>query len=179
MPTQRTAYGSGAPTSGSTHIGLISDTHGWLDSRAVEALEREQPLAAILHAGDIGETAQVLYELGAIAPVTAVLGNCDHGVVPGKPTVAVARANFCGKTILVIHNLRELGPVPDGVDVVVHGHLHAPSMVRRNGVLAVNPGSASQRRRQPSCSVGVLEISGDDEISARIIELADLGPRVR
>ena len=179
MPTQRTAHDLGAPASGSTRIGLISDTHGWLDPRAVEALEREQQLAAILHAGDIGETAQVLNELGAIAPVTAVLGNCDHGVVPGKPTLAVARANFCGRTVLVIHNLRDLGPVPDGIDVVVHGHLHAPSMVWRNGVLLVNPGSASQRRRQPSCSVGVLEIMGDGEISARIIELADLGPRVR
>ena len=46
-------------------------------------------------------------------------------------------------------------------------------------MLYVNPGSATQRRNQPSCSVGVLEIAADGALSARIIDLDDFGPRTR
>ena len=55
------------------HISVISDTHGTLDSRALTALEGSD---LILHAGDIGGPF-ILEELETIAPVVAVLGNCD------------------------------------------------------------------------------------------------------
>ena len=55
------------------HISVISDTHGTLDSRALAALEGSD---LILHAGDIGGPF-ILEELETIAPVVAVLGNCD------------------------------------------------------------------------------------------------------
>ena len=48
-----------------------------------------------------------------------------------------------------------------------------------DGVLIVNPGSASQRRHQPGCTVGVLEIDASGDISARIIELDEFGERAR
>src|SRR3954447_12955034 len=56
-------------------IGVISDTHGYLDPRAVGAL---QGVARILHAGDIGSPA-IINALEAIAPVDAVQGNVDTG----------------------------------------------------------------------------------------------------
>lgn len=155
---------------GITRVGLISDTHGWLDPRAVDALKGEGPLAAIVHAGDIGADPTLLYELETVAPVTAVLGNCDVGI-PGFDLAAIARLRVAETTILVIHDLADLGPIPDDVDVVVRGHSHAPSVQWHGQVLVANPGSATQRRMQPTCTVGVLEFSDDGPASARIVSL--------
>jgi putative phosphoesterase len=159
-------------------VGLVSDTHGWLDPRALAALEREEPLAAIVHAGDVGAAPQVLYELGALAPVTAVLGNCD-APIPGFDLHGFARITVAGVRIGVIHDFADLGPMPDDLDVVVRGHSHTPSVQWHGRVLVVNPGSATQRRRQPSTSVGILDIAPGCELSVRIIELDEIGPRLR
>jgi putative phosphoesterase len=177
MPAETPASPPDA-ASGVVRVGLISDTHGWLDPRAVVALEREAPLAAIVHAGDIGADAQVLYELETLAPVTAVLGNCDAGVpgfdLPGYATLMVASTR-----IAVIHDFHDLGPIPDGLDVVVRGHSHIPGVQWHGSVLVANPGSASQRRNQPGCSVGVLEIAGDGALEVRIVWLDEFGLRMR
>jgi uncharacterized protein len=162
---------------GAVRIGLISDTHGWLDPRAISALEREQPLDAIAHAGDI-DSVDVLYELELMAPVTAVLGNCD-APFPGFELDAVARTTVAGVRILVIHDFACLGPIPEDVDVVVRGHSHIPSVQWHGDKLVVNPGSAIQRRSQPSCTIAILEIAENGAGAARIISLDDLGPRVR
>jgi len=160
-------------------VGLISDTHGWLDPRALEALTREAPLAAVVHAGDVGADPQVLWELEAIAPVTAVLGNCDSSVA-GWSLHGLARLTVAGVRILVLHDLADLGPVPSDVDVIVRGHSHIPGAQWHGGTLVVNPGSASQRRRQPSCTVGVLDIPGAGASAVlRIIALDEFGPRSR
>ena len=57
-------------------IGLISDTHGYLDP-AIHSLFLG--VNHILHAGDIGDS-WIIQELQGIAPVTAVLGNNDLGL---------------------------------------------------------------------------------------------------
>jgi putative phosphoesterase len=164
-------------SAGAIRVGLISDTHGWLDPRAVQALEREGPLAGILHAGDIGAD-DVLYELEQIAHVTAVLGNCDYAI-PGFDLGEVARVTIGGKRIVVVHNAHHVELGPDDT-VVVHGHSHRPRVEwDLDGRLYLNPGSATQRRSQPSCSVGVLKVDGDGEASARIIYLDEFGPRTR
>ena len=58
-----------------TLVGLISDTHGLLRPAVVAALSG---VDRILHAGDVGKP-EILDELRAIAPVTAVRGNVDTG----------------------------------------------------------------------------------------------------
>ena len=58
-------------------LGIISDTHSFLDPRIAQIFDGVEH---ILHAGDVGPHS-LLLELGAIAPVTAVLGNTDGGVV--------------------------------------------------------------------------------------------------
>jgi len=161
-----------------TRVGLISDTHGWLDPRAVTALRAEEPLAAIVHAGDIGADPRVLYELEAIAPVTAVLGNCD-APQPGFELGGIARLRVGDTRILVIHDFADLGPIPEDVDVVVRGHSHVPGVAWHGSVPVINPGSATQRRRQDSCTVGVLEIAEDGRLGTRIIALDELGHRSR
>jgi putative phosphoesterase len=164
----------GAPAAdGVVRVGLISDTHGFLDPRVLTVFADEGPLAAIVHAGDIGATADVLWLLETVAPVTAVLGNCDLAL-PGFELSGLARTTIAGVHILAIHDVTDLGPVPDGVDVVVRGHTHVPSVQEHGRVLVVNPGSAGQRRRMPSRSVGILELAQGRRPSARIVMLDDV-----
>ena len=69
-------------------IGVISDTHGWLDPRVEKLFAGVEH---ILHAGDIGDP-MIELELKFIAPVTAVLGNTDLGLpFPLTETVELAQ----------------------------------------------------------------------------------------
>ena len=54
-------------------IGVISDTHGRLDPAVEEVFAS---VGHIIHAGDVGDEV-ILARLGAVAPLTAVRGNCD------------------------------------------------------------------------------------------------------
>lgn len=149
-------------------IGLISDTHGLLRPDAVAFL---RGCDHIIHAGDIGQP-DVLEALAALAPVTAVRGNNDHG--PWAERLRETESlTFDGVSIYVIHDLSHLDiePVIAGVRVVVSGHSHRPSIDERSGVLFVNPGSAGRRRFTLPIALAELEIAGDS-VSARIVELA-------
>lgn len=148
-------------------VGLISDTHGLMRPEALAALEG---VSHIVHAGDIG-TAEILAQLGAIAPVTAVRGNNDKG--PWARGIAEHEVvKVGGKSIYVLHDLKELDldPMAAGFSVVVTGHSHKPLITTRDDVLYVNPGSAGPRRFTLPISVAMLEISGDS-IRAEIREL--------
>lgn len=147
-------------------IGLISDTHGLLRPEALAFL---QGADQIIHAGDIGN-AEILQQLGAIAPVTVVRGNNDTQPwaesIPLTATLAVSKAQ-----ILVIHDLKTLTSVPPHTRVVVSGHSHKPQIEQRGEVLFVNPGSAGRRRFKLPIAVGELIVDPDGRIEARIREL--------
>jgi putative phosphoesterase len=148
-------------------VGLISDTHGLIRPEALAALAG---VSHIVHAGDIG-TAEILAQLGAIAPVTAVRGNNDNG--PWARGIAEHEVvEIGGKSIYVLHDLKELDldPTASGFAVVVTGHSHKPLITTRDDVLYVNPGSAGPRRFKLPVSVAMLEIAGDT-IRAEIREL--------
>lgn len=154
-----------------TRIGVISDTHDVVDPRVHDALAG---VDAIVHAGDVCSV-PVLAELEVIAPVRALaLGNCDSPQA-GLGSRPLARAVFDGVTVLAIHDFTDLGPIPGDVDVVVCGHTHKPRVEWHGRVLVVNPGSASQRRRMPFRSVGVLEIAGDGSFEFHLRSLDEFG----
>jgi len=148
-------------------IGVISDTHGLLRPEACRALEGVE---RILHAGDIGDP-DVLDQLSRLAPVTAVLGNNDHGPwtrpLPQTTEIRVGRV-----TIVMTHILAALTVDPKDVDasVVVYGHSHRPEKARRGGVLYFNPGSAGPRRFKLPVTVGRLDVRGS-RVQATIIDL--------
>ena len=148
-------------------VGLISDTHGLLRPGALDALRGSD---YIVHAGDIG-TADILSRLEAIAPVTAVRGNNDHGRWAEQlPELAVLDVGDV--RIGVIHDVKLLttDPVRSGYHAIVSGHSHHPRVSERDQVLYVNPGSAGPRRfRLPVC-VAQLDIAGAS-IHARLITL--------
>jgi len=139
------------------HVGVISDTHGLLRPEAVAAL---RDVDRIVHAGDIGSP-EVLRGLEAIAPVTAVRGNNDHGPWATKlPLTGVLELG--GVVLYVIHDVNELAldPCVAGLSAVIAGHSHRPLAAERDGVLFFNPGSAGPRRFRLPISVGRLVVTG-------------------
>jgi uncharacterized protein len=139
-------------------VGLISDTHGLLRPEAVRALAG---VSQILHAGDVGGL-EVIVGLGAIAPVQAVRGNNDRDAWAMKSLPLRVSLEIEGVHILVLHDLNDLGPEPETQGhhrVVVTGHSHKPTVVRRGGTLFVNPGSAGPRRFNLPITIGYLTIA--------------------
>jgi uncharacterized protein len=149
-------------------IGVISDTHRLLRPEAEAALAGSD---LIVHAGDIGDVA-VLDRLGAIAPVTAVRGNNDRGAWAARLGETEV-LEVSGRRLYVLHDLKTLAldPRAAGVDVVIAGHSHRPSVERRDGVLYVNPGSAGPRRFSLPVSLARITID-NDQLHAKIVELA-------
>jgi len=148
-------------------IGLISDTHGLLRPQARSFLAG---CDHIVHAGDIGD-ANVLEQLAAIAPVTAVRGNNDNGA--WADTLAEFELVRLGEIFLyVVHDIAQtnIDPVAARVRVVVSGHSHKPAIAERDGVWYVNPGSAGRRRFTLPISIGELLIDGTS-IVPRLSEL--------
>jgi putative phosphoesterase len=150
-----------------TRIGVISDTHGLLRPQAARALAGSQ---LILHAGDVGRP-EILDELRLIAPVVAVRGNVDYGTwADGLPMRTEAALG--GHRIHMLHILADLGldPAAAGIAMVIYGHSHKPEIVRRDGVLYFNPGSAGPRRFALPITVGMLTMK-DGALAPELIEL--------
>jgi uncharacterized protein len=148
-------------------IGLISDTHGLIRPEALKALEGVE---LIVHAGDIGK-AEVLDRLQAIAPLAAIKGNNDTAPwARNIPEILDLHVN--DKTMRVIHNVRdsESNLRAAGIDIVISGHSHKPSVQTRDNVLFVNPGSAGPRRFKLPVTVGLLLLQNVDPY-AEIIHL--------
>ncbi len=138
-------------------IGVISDTHNYLDPRIHDLFGG---VDHILHAGDIGLPA-ILLELEQIAPVTAVLGNTDDPGFHYRPTEVVGIA---GRKFLLHHIVNPQAPADplkariarEHPDVVVFGHSHKPFCRTLDGVLFFNSGYAGKPRFRLARSVAIL-----------------------
>lgn len=138
-----------------TRIGLISDTHGLLRQKAVEALRGS---ALILHAGDVG-TPEILEKLRTLAAVVAVRGNVDTQEW-ARTLPATAVADTGAVKIYMLHDLQDLdlNPAAAGFQIVVSGHSHKPGKFEGDGVLYINPGSAGPRRFQLPVTLARLNL---------------------
>ena len=155
-------------------IGVISDTHGYLDPRAVGALAG---VARILHAGDIGSPA-IIGALEAIAPVDAVSGNGDAGTplsrrFPGSRQMLI-------KDVLI--HLTHIGGQPAALaralpqpkpHVYIFGHSHVALLEKLGGVLFLNPGAAGRPRFGGGLSVAILDVQAG-RAEARIVPLSNI-----
>jgi uncharacterized protein len=148
-------------------IAVISDTHLPRGRRRIPAacVERLRAAELILHAGDLVRL-EVLRELERLGPVAAVHGNVDDAEVraalPAERTVEAG-----GARIAMVH---DAGPregrlarmrrrFPDA-DAVVFGHSHIPLLERDGeGFQIFNPGSPTDRRRQPVHTMGLARMS--------------------
>ncbi|HEV2802653.1 MAG TPA: metallophosphoesterase family protein [Pyrinomonadaceae bacterium] len=148
-------------------VGIISDTHGLMRAEALGALSGAE---LIIHAGDIGKP-EVLEALRSVAPVVAVRGNNDRAAW-AEGLAETETLEIGAVKIYLLHALQELSldPAACGFNVVVSGHSHRPSVMRRDGVLYLNPGSAGPRRFKLPVTIARLTVHGRS-CHARIVEL--------
>jgi len=129
----------------------------------------------ILHAGDVC-TASVLTELAQYAPVTAVLGNNDDPGVAAWGAAETAELELDGLRVAMIH---DSGPATGrlarmrrrfpAAGLVVFGHSHIPLDVSSDRLRIFNPGSPTDRRRQPRGTLGLLTIEAGELTQASIV----------
>lgn len=151
-----------------THV--RAGTNRRLPKALYEALERSD---AVLHAGDV-LSRDLLRELESYATLYAVLGNNDRDLVGVLPDTRCMTLD--GVAIGMVHDpgpragraARLRRRFPDS-DVVVFGHTHEPCATAGVGEqLLFNPGSPTQRRRQPFHTFGELELHDGRVVSHRI-----------
>jgi len=155
-------------------LGVISDTHGLLRAEVFEVFKA---VDHILHGGDVGNW-EILIELQALAPVTAVYGNTDGPELRGKLT-QVAQVELDGFEIVVTHGDQFGHPTPTKLhdaypraEIIVFGHTHKPllELVDRT-VTVINPGGAGPKRFGLTPSVGILELEPGIPPRARLVPL--------
>jgi uncharacterized protein len=146
-------------------VAIVSDTHMPRGRRELP-VEHLRDADLILHAGDLS-TVGVLEELEAIGPpVAAVHGNVDEPALRERlPEERVVEVG--GARIAMVH---DAGPSKGRLermrirfadaDAVVFGHSHIPLHEEREGFQIFNPGSATDRRRQPRHTMGIAEVDG-------------------
>ena len=148
-------------------IGVISDTHGLLRPQVAQQLVA---CSHILHAGDIGGQ-EILDQLNDIAPVIAVRGNMDYDPWASSLPV-IEMSEIGGAFFYMLHNLDylDLDPVAAGIQVVISGHTHRPSLFEKDGVLFLNPGSAGHRRLNYPVSMAKIRLQ-EKNVQPQIIEI--------
>lgn len=156
-------------------LGVISDTHGKLDSQVFLLFDGVQ---AIVHAGDVGNR-DILIDLQAVAPVFGVVGNTDgFDLAAQLPLRRVEEIE--GIRIGIAHGHLHGGPSDrhsrlraafhdDRTDVIIYGHTHRACSDGDERPWVVNPGSASQGRGHGR-SVGFLHLH-DGQFEFEIVRL--------
>jgi uncharacterized protein len=155
----------------------LADTHAPRRWKSCPAPVAEQLRRAdvILHAGDVC-TAAVLDELSQYAPVLAVIGNNDGPDVAAWGATPTLRFELEGLRVAMIHDSGPAAGRPQrmrrrfpGAGLVVFGHSHIPLDISEAGTRIFNPGSPTDRRRQPRGTVGVLRIEAGRLVAAELV----------
>ena len=155
-------------------IGVVSDTHGYLNPRVPELF---QGVDHILHAGDI-EDSGIIAALAEIAPVTVVRGNNDRtgpeSLYPEEVSLQLEGFGF-----YLTHIVKPPKKPDDpaitaykkrAVDIVVYGHSHIAFQQEIENILFFNPGAAGKRRFKVVPSIGFLELEAG-RVEGKIIPL--------
>ena len=147
---------------------VLADTHAPRRWRGVPpgVAEHLRTAELILHAGDVC-TVDVLDELSGYAPVRAVRGNNDGPDIAawGAPDRLVM--DIDGLAVGMIHDsgaatgrLARMRRAFPECQLVVFGHSHIPMDISEVGLRLFNPGSPTDRRRQPTFSFIRMRIRG-------------------
>jgi uncharacterized protein len=140
---------------------LTADTHVPKRARVLPAKLLADIAAAdvVVHAGDWVDSVLLDELLARSKRLIGVYGNNDGPALRAR-LPEIARADLAGVRLAVVH---ETGPAkgrearcaaafPD-TDVLVFGHSHIPwDSTTPTGLRLLNPGSPTDRRRQPICT---------------------------
>jgi putative phosphoesterase len=163
------------------YIGLLSDTHGWLNPRLFEYFSE---CDEIWHAGDIGnlETAD---RIAAFKPLKAVYGNIDNAQVR---TVYKENLRFYAEEVNVW--ITHIGGTPgrydprvkpdiyeNPPDLFICGHSHIAKIMHdpKSGFLYVNPGAAGYTGFHKYMTAVRFRIEGKKILQMELIELGERG----
>ena len=154
---------------------VIADTHIPRRARTLpeNLLPHLKQANLILHAGDLMDLT-LLSVMASYAPVRAVKGNLDP---PELKLPEVLQFEFGGARIAMIHDSgRKKGRrsrmkrrFPEA-RVVIFGHSHIPWLEDAEGLLLLNPGSPTDRRRQPEHTFALLWVE-EGEVRAEVLTL--------
>jgi len=162
-------------------IGLLSDTHGYMDDRILHHLKG---CDEIWHAGDIG-THEVMEPLHEIAEVRAVYGNIDDTSM--RMTYPLNKAfETAGAKCFITHIAGRPGKYPSRVkeelkelrpDIFVCGHSHILLIKRdpKSGLVHLNPGAAGKHGFHNIRTMIRFSISEGKILNPEIIELGKRG----
>jgi putative phosphoesterase len=155
-------------------LAVLADTH--IPKRAKrlprKAYELIDAADAIVHAGDV-ISREFLDELTKLKPLYAVLGNNDTSLALPEHL----ELSLDGLLIAVIHDsgaskgrgARMKRKFPHA-DILIFGHSHIALNQVQDGLLLFNPGSPTDRRKQPRHTMGMLEIKSG-LVDAQVVNL--------
>lgn len=158
---------------------VVSDTHAprFWKSCPPGLIPQLRRADLILHAGDVC-VAAVLDELSAYAPVRVVLGNNDGPDITAWGAPETAEFELDGLRVAMIHDsgqregrlvrMRRRFP---SAELVIFGHSHIPMDVSGPDLRILNPGSPTDKRRQPAGTFAVIDVSDAVIHRAEIIAL--------
>ena len=162
---------------GDVRVAVLADTHAprrW-KSCPPQVAAHLRGADLILHAGDVC-TAAVLDELAAYAPVRAVRGNNDGPDVAAWGAPETLDLDLGGLAVAMIHDSGPANGRPTrlrrrfpAADLVIFGHSHIPLDHAESGQRIFNPGSPTDRRRQPHGTLGLLDVADGRLIQAQIV----------
>jgi putative phosphoesterase len=158
-------------------VAVLSDTHAprFWKSCPPRVADRLRGADLILHAGDVC-TVAVLEELAAFAEVRAVRGNNDGPEIGAWGAPETLELELDGLRVAMIHDAGAAAGRPARMghrfpraDLVVFGHSHIPMDLAEGGTRIFNPGSPTDKRRQPHGTMGLLDIADGTLIRAQIV----------
>ncbi len=163
-------------------IGVLSDTHGYLDLNLKSFFE---DCDEIWHAGDIGDI-QVMDELKTWKPVRAVHGNIDGGIVKiSYPEIEVIEIE---KTrILLIHIAGSIGKYNKKIEAILeqymkinciicgHSHILKVQYDKTHDLLYINPGAAGKHGFHHMRTALKFDVENNNIQNLQLIELGKRG----
>lgn len=162
-------------------IGLISDTHSYIDEKTLGYLRE---VDEIWHAGDIGNQ-EVIDALEKVAPVKAVYGNIDGGKLRYYPEVLTFEAG--GMKVMMIHIAGPIGKynpklrallISEKPQLLVCGHSHILKVQKDpvfENLLYINPGAAGIHGFHKMRTIIRMEILAGKITKMEVVELGKRG----
>lgn len=159
-----------------THIGIISDTHGFLHP---EVFKYFNNCDEVWHAGDFGD--KVAEQLEAFKPLRGVYGNIDSPSLRKKYPEQIVF--YCEKVRVL---MRHIGGYPPKYNpetkkqlmeyrpqLFIDGHSHILKVMydQKLECLHINPGAAGNQGWHKVKTLVLLDIDGKEMKNCKVVEL--------
>ncbi len=163
-------------------IGLMSDTHGYVDPKVYEYFK---DVDEIWHAGDVGSMA-VIEELEKFKPIRGVYGNIDDHIIRATwPKVLDFECE--GMSVLMTHiagkpyrynkdAYAEIKKYKPGIFVCGHSHILLVQFDKEINALWLNPGACGYKGFH---KVKTLLRFSIDKGVVKDMEVVELGPKTK